>query len=178
MANLWNKLNDDPWTPVELRSAAVLRDGAVQFVDNARAQRDALLIYPHAGENRVASWALLAQAEARVRINDTSLETGIRVLADRDAIRIAEMHPVYYSTESLAAVETYADEEPVYCARCRTLINKGDAAVRCNKCGVWHHEDPASGRNCWTYSSKCTSCDQSTDLDAAGYSWTPEVLWS
>ncbi len=176
MANLWNNLHDEKWTPTELRSAAVLSKGSIKFMERVRAPSAAVLLYPHASNTRLATWALLAPVDSKVRINDSLLETGIRVLTDRDAIRVADMPTMYFSTERLAVIEAYPDAEPVYCARCRTLICEGDAAVCCNQCGVWHHEQAAGGKACWSYATTCTSCDQSTDLDSAAYRWTPENL--
>ena len=44
------------------------------------------------------------------------------VLADRDAIRVANLSPMYYSTERLARIEPFPNEENVFCPRCKSLI--------------------------------------------------------
>jgi len=107
----------------------------------------------------------------RTHVNGTPLVLGVRVLADRDALRVGQVR-MFFSTETLPHAETYpADAPEVACARCRSPLRPGDPAVRCPSCGVWHHE--AEGRRCWTYDSRCANCDQPTALDT-GWRWTPE----
>ena len=180
MAYLWHYLNDHKWAPTELHSAAVLRRGSVDFVGNNHmaARHDEALLYPHATNRQLSTWTLLAPSQSRVHINDAALENGIRVLANRDAIRICGLATMYFSTERLAGIEAYPDAEPVFCPRCKMMISEGDAAVCCAQCGVWHHEQLPDGRTCWSYSTTCSLCEQSTDLDSAGFRWTPEELWS
>ncbi len=180
MAYLWHNLNDHKWAPTELHSAAVVGRGSVDFVANAHmaARHGEVLIYPSSTNTRAATWMLLASANSGVRINDALLENGIRVVADRDAIRATDMSTIYFSTERLACIEAYPETEPVYCPRCKMMISEGDAAVCCAQCAVWHHEQLPDGRTCWSYSTTCSLCEQSTDLDSAGFRWTPEELWS
>jgi hypothetical protein len=178
MAHIWNNVNNDAWAPTELRSAAVLGGGSVEFVGNIRraARRGKVLLYPVAAGTQAAQWALLAPAGAHVCINDAPVENGIRVLADRDAIRVANLSPMYFSTERLARVEPFPNEENVFCPRCKSLIAPGEPAVSCPQCGISHHESSVDGEGCWTYAETCALCDQSTDLDSAGFRWTPEEL--
>lgn len=178
MANLWQSLSDNNWVPVELSSAAVLSGDSIELVDqiDLDAHRGEALLYRHEMHSRQATWLLLAPARSHVRVNDTLLESGIRTLADRDAIRIPGLATMYYSTERLACVEPFAGPEQIYCARCRLAIAEGDASVICPQCGVVHHEHGAEGRNCFTYAETCALCDQPTDLESAGYQWTPEGL--
>ncbi len=173
-------MGDDNWTPTELRSAAVLSRGSIEFVDHIHvdAHRGEVLLYPHATNPQLATWTLLAPSQSQVRINDTPLEIGIRVVVDRDAIRIADMPTMYFSTERLAGIEAYPDAEPVFCPRCKMTISEGDSAVCCPQCGVWHHEQVPEGKGCWSYATTCALCDQATALDSAGFRWTPEILWS
>ena len=178
MAYLWHSLNDQQWAATELHSAAVLGRGSVDFVGNigVAAGRGDVLLYPNTTNTRAATWMLLAPADSRVRINDTMLESGIRVVAHRDAIRVADMPTMYFSAERLAGIEAYPDAEPVFCPRCKMMISEGDSAVCCPQCGVWHHEQVPEGKRCWSYAKTCALCDQSTDLDSAGFRWTPEIL--
>jgi len=178
MANLWQLVNDEEWAPTELHSAAVLGRGSVDIVGNIRvaARRGAVLVYPSPSNTRAATWMLLASADSGVRINGALLENGIRVLADRDVIRVANLSAMYFSTERLARIEAYPETEPVFCPRCKMMISKGDSAVCCPQCGVWHHEQVAGGEGCWNYAETCALCDQSTNLDSAGYRWTPDGL--
>ena len=178
MAHIWKNVNNDAWAPTELQSAAVLGGGSVEFMGNTHkaARRGNVLLYPVTTGTQAAQWALLVPAGAHVRINDAPIENGIRVLADRDAIRVANLPPVYFSTERLARVEPFPNEANVFCPRDKTLISAGEPAVCCPQCGIWHHEQSAEGEGCWTYAETCALCDQSTDLDSAGFRWTPEGL--
>ena len=180
MAYVWEIVNDEKWIPTELHSAALLGAGSVEFVGHrsVAAGRGEVLLYRNTANTRAATWLLLAPTDSGVRINDALLETGIRVLANCDAIRVADMPTMYFSTERLACIEAYPETEPVFCPRCKTMIAASDAAVCCPRCGVWSHEQIPEGKGCWSYAETCALCDQSTDLDAAGFRWTPEELWS
>ena len=176
MANLWNLEDDDRWTPTALHSVAILDGGTINFVERSRvaALSGEVLLLPSAFNTQAAKWMLFAPAGSSVRVNDAPLDNGIRILADRDAIRVASLPAMYFSTEQLARIELYSGDENVYCPRDKTLISEGDPAVCCPRCGVWHHE--LEDKGCWTYSGTCALCDQSTDLDAARFRWTPEDL--
>ena len=118
------------------------------------------------------AWVLVTGRDGpRTQVNGVPLVLGVRVMADRDALRVGDVR-MFFSTETLPRVEAYPEEAPeVPCARCRSPLRAGDPAVRCPACGLWHHE--ASGRQCWTYDVRCGNCDQPTALDA-GWRWTPE----
>ena len=178
MANLWSTSNADNLVPVELRSVAILSRDSIEFVDqiDLNAHHGEVLLYPHEIDSRQATWLLLAPARSQVRVNDTLLESGIRALVDRDAIRVPDVGAMYYSTERLARVEPFVGPEQVFCARCRLAISAGDPSVTCPRCGVVQHEQGPEGRNCFTYAETCALCDQPTDLESAGYQWTPEGL--
>ena len=112
-------------------------------------------------------------------MNGRPVRHGIRVLKNRDAIRVAGCRPSYYSTERLPEVVAFAGIDIPYCARCKLAIEPGHAAVCCPGCGVWHHEQTeADGetRQCWSYAPRCSVCDQATDLNGADERWTPERL--
>lgn len=116
-------------------------------------------------------WALIASTNADVRVNSGVVDGGLCVLADRDEIRIGDT-AMYFSTESLATVEPFPGaERPVYCGRCRQLIDIGAPAVRCPGCGVWYNQ--SAELPCWTYSEKCVFCPTLTALDAE-FAWSPE----
>ena len=98
----------------------------------------------------------------------------MRVVSDRDEIRIAGKRSLYFSTESLARVEEFSSTgQTLFCPRCKQEIELGSGAVKCPSCGVWHHQ--TDELNCWSYSEVCALCTQSTDLDA-WFQWTPEDL--
>jgi len=113
-------------------------------------------------------WVLFAEREACVRINGLQVAAKIHVLADRDEIMI-HGERLYFSTESLAAVEEYSGKT-LRCPRCKLEITGGEI-VRCpnGKCKAIHHKD------CWTYAPQCSLCPNPTELDA-GFQWTPEAL--
>lgn len=118
-------------------------------------------------------WLLMAGSKADVRINGVAMPGGLRLLSDRDEIRIGQER-FFFSTETLAAaVEFPGASRPVICQRCKDSIVEGTPAVRCPQCGVWHHQ--TDRLPCWSYADTCASCSQVTDFEA-GYRWTPEDL--
>jgi len=134
------------------------------------------------GGETVEEWVLMAGNGAGVRVNGEPVWLGLCVLRDRDEITLPGAEPdgthrCFFSTERLARVEPFpgAPAGPVYCARCKLPINRGDLAVQCSnpECGAWHHQSDEFP--CWTYHTKCALCNQATELDA-GYRWTPEEL--
>ena len=118
------------------------------------------------------NWVLLAGGDTEVRINGLPLKSGIRVLADRDEIRIAGGETYYFSTETLATVQTFAGaDRRLFCPRCKDEIAPGDASVKCPQCRLIHHQ--SEDRPCWTYAETCAACAQRSDLQH-GYRWTPD----
>jgi len=180
MALIWHLANGENWVSTELDSAAVLtRDSLEPIDDMAAAARDrGVLLCAHPHDGHAAAWVLLAPSSADVWINDARLAHGIRVLSDRDAIRISGSSAFYFSTEKLACVEAFPAAEPVFCPRCKLEIAAGDAAVCCPQCGIWHHERVSEEQACWTYAKTCALCDQSThlEIEKAAFRWTPEWL--
>ena len=128
-----------------------------------------LLVQIEAGRK----WAVLVSGAVALRHNGAPVTAGLRILDHRDAIGLDGHAPLFFSTEELAHVETFAFDTSVSCPRCRSEVRHGDAVVRCPLCGVAHHETPE--RNCWTYAETCALCAQATALDA-GLRWTPEDL--
>lgn len=122
------------------------------------------------------TWVMMTNENVSdIHINGVELLTGMRVLRDRDEIRVGSGLPMFFSTERLPRVEEFpAVPKKVRCRRCMQFIEQGTPAVRCPKCGVWHHESEELPG--WTYDTHCANCDQPTDLEG-GYHWTPEVLW-
>ena len=108
-----------------------------------------------------------------VSVNGSRLDTGIRVLRDRDELRAAGGR-MFFSSESLAVVVPFPDPgKTTFCPRCKLAIAPGSPAVRCPQCGVWHHQ--SEELPCWVYSVSCSLCDHPTALDA-GYRWVPGEL--
>lgn len=119
-----------------------------------------------------AVWSLIASPGFAVRVNGHAPSAGLRVLADRDEIRVGRSRRYFFSTESPAVVQSFpGTESAVLCSRCRQQIEKGASAVRCPGCGLWY--DESAELPCWTYAPKCVRCNTRTALDA-GFQWTPE----
>jgi hypothetical protein len=118
-------------------------------------------------------WVLVG--DGSIRINGTPLAGGIRVLQHRDEIHVGNNPPVYFSTERPARIEAFPGaERPIRCPRCRLEIRTGDLAVRCGRCGIWHHENEEYP--CWTYpeAETCAACQVQPNTLDAGLSWFPE----
>ena len=85
-------------------------------------------------------WLLLAHGPG-VTVNAEPLISGLRVLADRDEIRIGRSR-LYFSAERCARVERFTgSSRPVHCPRCDAPIAAGELVVRCPgaSCGLLHH---------------------------------------
>jgi hypothetical protein len=138
--------------------------------DNAAA---ALLLRSRTGHGE--AWLAMSVTPAGVSLNGVPLHAGIRVLADRDEIRVAGYGRVFFSTELLACVTPFPGaDKPTFCPRCKQEIAPGSPAVRCpsSPCQRWYHQSDEYG--CWTYTDKCL-CGHPTPLDA-GFQWTPNGL--
>jgi hypothetical protein len=118
-----------------------------------------------------------------VRVNGVPVLIGIHALRHRDEILVNDPQTgassrYFLSTEKLTRKEPFPSSDgPVTCPRCRNPIQKGQTAVQCSQCGVWHHQIESEHLNCWTYSSRCAHphCHRQTELDGH-YRWSPEHL--
>lgn len=129
-------------------------------------------VAPSAG---LAGFSLLVPRDCAVRVNQSPVVSGLRVLRHRDAIRIGQAPVLYFTTERLARVETFPGfDQPTHCPRCRREILAGDAVVQCPACKITMHEMPANERGCWSYATTCV-CGGPTDF-SAGYQWHPGDL--
>jgi len=123
------------------------------------------------------AWALTG-APGSFLVNGVAIHTGVRVLQDRDEVRLGRSLAAYFSAESRACIEAYPRDDEPTCPRCRLHIVRGETAVRCpnSDCRVWHHQGAGDGqsgsRHCWTYHTRCAVCSQPTDLDGS-FAWTP-----
>jgi len=187
MAQLWVMdpvaAADRPWAILALGGDghALRLDASPPVLDSKRGAQP--LLVRAAGADGGEAWAVLAGAPAAALVNGLPVSVGIRVVADRDEIRVPGVGRFFFSTERLAGPEPFpAGREPVFCPRCRKAIESGSLAIRCPRCGVWHHhaapggaDSAAEAMSCWTYTETCAMCDQPTALDA-GFQWTPEGL--
>jgi hypothetical protein len=128
-----------------------------------------------AGEGPSSISVLVWGPEKTVRVNGWVLTTGLRVLGDKDEIRIGDGTPLFFSSESVAEIQNFpGSEREIFCPRCTLPIEKGKAVVRCPKCQTLHHQDAELG--CWTYAEGCAVCAHPTAMDG-GFHWRPEETW-
>src|SRR5271169_6705353 len=152
MAHLWMQDVDGQWGALALTGASLDLSVAPPRPIAEAAAPAALLL--KCGSGAQESWALAAGAGAAVRVNGALLVTGLGVLSDRDEIRVNGSPPLFFSTETLAAVQPFpGSDRPVFCGRCRRQIKQGDPAVRCPACSIWHEQ--SAQYPCWTYHDKC-----------------------
>ncbi|HLF84581.1 MAG TPA: hypothetical protein VI837_10435 [Blastocatellia bacterium] len=177
MAHLWVTTEANQWAVLPLEDEAfMLTTNPPKPVRRPLDQGEVLsnvLLARTRGADAV-TWVLIAGAGSGVSVNGLPLATGMRVVSDRDEIRIPGVSKLYFSTESLARVEEFSgSDQTLFCPRCKQEIEKGAAAVKCPACAVWHHQ--TEDLSCWTYAEVCALCAHATDLNA-GFQWTPEEL--
>jgi len=177
MTHLWIQNPTGGWQPLRLDGDAYsLKAFPPQPVDpNAHdhiGESAPLLV--HSRGTGSSSWVLLAGHDAPVRVNGRALAAGMCVLDDRDAIQIAGNAPCFLATEEPVRVEPFPGQvSPTACPRCTIAIDPETQAVRCPRCGIWHHQN--SDRQCWTYAMGCAGCGGPTAMDEAR-AWSPEEL--
>lgn len=178
MAHLWIEEYPGDWAVILLESSRVdlttLRKSARGATrERTRARTRAAYLLRDAARER-AAWHLLARPEIAISINGLPLLGGLRVLDDRDEIRLAGDDALFFSTEELArVVPTPITDKPMMCPRCRQRVEPGTLAVCCPDCRLWYHQSDALP--CWTYAPTCALCPQPTPLDT-GFRWTPMEL--
>lgn len=176
MAHLWVKNETEQWAVLPLEAGAfTLTVSPPHPISTLLGENNVLasvLLLRTAGAQTV--WVLIAGSGTGVSVNGMPLATGIRVVVDRDEIRVPNADNFYFSTETLARVEEFlSSEQDLFCPRCKQEIESGSKAVKCPACGVWHHQ--TEELNCWTYSDGCALCAHPTDLNGS-FRWTPEEL--
>jgi hypothetical protein len=174
MAHLWFRDADNIWSAMPLNGAAV--DVSVEpprvVADGFRSGVDTVAAVIRAEPAGPPVWMLLATGNGDLRVNGFRPIAGLRVLQDRDEIRLGLRDPLFFSAETLACVEEFpGSERACYCGRCRQPLEKGQLAVQCPQCKIWFHQGEALP--CWAYAPSCAFCLQST-LDT-GFDWVPEA---
>ena len=120
--------------------------------------------------NQVRVRYLLMADPRCIRINGRMF-AGVRVLRELDEIGGFGGCPLFFSDEEPGRVVQRDPEGAVAeCPICGDEV--AGPAVRCPRCGIWHHESPE--RPCWSSRELCSTfgCPQSTHLNAAER-WTP-----
>lgn len=193
MAQLWMKDRQSApgaWVAVPLTGASLALNG-VSLSPRAAPAADGeatpipsvRLLAIEEAEGQPHQWALLADRGAELHVNGLRLPAALAVLRDRDQIRAVDGATVFFSTETLPVMEPFAGaDHAVICPRCKQPISKGDPAVRCPGCGIWHHQ--SEEKPCWLGYvadgegfNSCALCDYSVALfPDADFRWTPEEL--
>ena len=158
----------DPSRPLQGGSSQKLDDGSVVLL-SSRSNKNECGYF----EER---WIILANPSRKnIRVNGDPLSLqGIHVLQDRDEILLPGLGRLYFSSESLPAVQPFPEaKRQMLCPRCRRGISHQSQAVKCPRCGSWYHQE--KDFLCFTYSVECAVCKRSTELGGS-YSWTPEEL--
>jgi hypothetical protein len=103
--------------------------------------------------------------------------TGLVGLSDRDLVGFGPAGPDWvFTTERMAAVESFAGPAGSYCPRCKQPLQRGQQVVICPACRCVHHQDEAAELPCWEYAPVCSQCDHATDLNRTAFSWTPDEI--
>jgi len=179
MAHIWFQRDSGDWE----RVTPAPGEGRVSLPDRRGGSHASWPMVLRAARSGGEQWMLLSCDGAPVQVNGRPLMAGVRILRDRDEIRLAGESPLYFSTERLPVVESFPGaEQAVPCARCRQEIKVGTPAVRCpgSSCGLWFHQSREIP--CWTgYAGEpfrsCAMCDYPAALAPdADFRWTPEDL--
>lgn len=115
------------------------------------------------------SGALICRSDKSVRVNGRPVLASIRVLSDRDEIRLANKR-LYFVSQDPLFIELY-EGEPLNCPRCSDVIASGSEVIRCH-CGTLFHQ--SADHPCLTYGETCPTCGASSRLD--GDAWDPSEL--
>ncbi|HEX8000754.1 MAG TPA: PHD finger domain-containing protein [Pyrinomonadaceae bacterium] len=173
MAHLWLKNESDQWAvmPLEADGFVLTTNPPRPFRNRTEESASSVLLLCERREGE-STWVLICGREREVRVNGVSLLLGVRVVAHRDEISVDGTRKLYFSTESLARIETFTGASlALYCPRCKQSVEREASAVRCPQCRVWYHQ--SEDLPCWSYAETCALCPQPTALDA-GFQWTPE----
>jgi len=176
MPHLWVKNDEDRWAVLPLEADGFeLSTNRPRPLPKLPANDSALkaVLLRHTRDEET-SWVLIAGREREVRLNGVHLALGVQCVADRDEITVPGAGTFYFSTESLARVESFPDaNQALYCPRCKQSLEPGKSGVNCPQCRTWYHQ--TEDLPCWSYAETCALCPQVTDLNA-GFRWTPEEL--
>lgn len=177
MAHLWLQKKAPEWMPHPLAgSEFALKSFLAEILEDApaasRAPSDVRFVKT-ATDNQ-ENWVVVAGHESDIAINGFPLLLGICVLRDRDEIRWSPEDFAFFSSEELASVTDLPQgSQKIFCPRCKQEIMVGTPAVRCPRCGIWHHQ--SEDLPCYTYAETCATCTHKASLDS-GYEWIPEEI--
>jgi Prokaryotic RING finger family 1 len=176
MAHIWTMERETgEWAVHSLAGAEAFRlcDRGVEPVGTAEAPAGPLLQRYRTALHTHDQWALLLEPGTRIHANGEAVETGIRVLRNRDMVKLGNGLELVFSTEDLPAVVAVPSERiGTRCARCTRPFGADDRVVVCPRCATSHHAMEALP--CWNALPGCAACGASTSGDE--YAWTPESL--
>lgn len=174
MAHLWYvDRQSSVWSSLPLE-AGVVEVGPDLFSPLRRrgGEPEALLLRSQTGAGE--HWLLMNLTLRPLAINGERLANGIRILTDKDEIRLADVGRVFFSSERLPRLELFAgSERPLFCPRCRDPLVVSRPIVRC-ACSVAYHFDAERDRRCFDY-GPCTVCNAPTELSET-FRWQPGAL--
>jgi len=182
MPYLFYREGEDDWVPRPLEDKPVdltpPTSSEISTTTAESASEEAAMLVPVEGDGPGVVWTLLWGTKWTMRVNGKYQATGIRVLYNRDEIKVGEgdHDPVFFSTEKLAHVETFeGSDHEIVCPRCKRTIEANTPVVACPICEVYYHFCEDKDHDCWGYSSECL-CGHSTSMDL-GFLWTPQEVW-
>ena len=121
-------------------------------------------------------WLAASSTQGRLWINGLPSLSGLRALRHGDEIRLgASRARVFFSDEQPSAVRPFDGIDGSICPRCRTELLIGVPAVRCQICGVFHHEysNGPEPKPCWTYAPQCAACSTARGEEGR-LAWVPD----
>jgi hypothetical protein len=155
---------DSFWSSLRFDSPLALPCGVAGDSDGSAATAPVVLM--PGGES---GSTLVTRQESRVWINGRPVSGGLRVLADRDEIRV-DGHRFFFASRDPLAIEAYSGPD-ISCPRCSGMILSDSIAVRC-RCGAWFHQ--SAEQPCFTYGDSCPICSGPTRLEEVP--WDPSEL--
>jgi hypothetical protein len=170
MPYLWNLNENLDWTPRKMAEKSV-------EVVASKVDANVCIVKPPRDGSLTEKYVLLWAPGKMVRLNGLEANAGIRVLCDRDEIRVGSEPPVFFSAEVLVQDEVFiAADTEMLCPRCERPLEDGAPVVRCPACSLaFHYNRDDKTKDCWEYAPTCT-CGQSTEM-GTGFKWTPHEVW-
>ena len=165
----WFYQQNDAWEPYSLDQAVYWLNDKLEpasAVDGEHGQR--LLIH-RVDRGRGVAWVLMGRGDDLL-VNGVRLAGGVRVLQHKDHVLLGQAEACY-SAESVVRVETYQDNEKIFCPRCKLEVTPGQRIVTCPGCELVYHEDEEAGLTCFTFAETCVN-GHSTRLDGV-LRWQP-----
>lgn len=176
MAHLWFQNEKGGWEPDFLKGDFnSLTEDPLQLIsfNGSDRERGRGPLICRGRVNGCDAWVLLVDHSKEVWVNGQPVFLGLRILQDKDELRMNGASPMFFSSEQLPKVEPYeATPAEGLCPRCKRPLQAGQPAVRCPQCKVWCHQQEKDFP-CWTYSKTCALCNQPTDLHSS-FRWTPD----